>query len=83
MQFLNVKDQNAESKELGPNLEDDGNSCRSEKEKKGRLAGRKRKQNLQLFGFSGKAKDEIGHFNIISTQKKLFLWKVTKCPWEK
>lgn len=40
------------------------------KEKKGRLAGRKEKQNLQLFGFPGKAKDEIGHFNITSTHNK-------------
>lgn len=60
-------------KQRGPNLEYDGNFCRSKKEKKGRLVGRKEKQNLWLFGFPSKAKDEIGHFNITSMHKKIVL----------
>lgn len=75
-----IKDQNTKSKELGANLEDNGNSYRSEKERKGRLGDRKEKQDLQLFRFPGKPKDEIGHFNITSI--KTIILKVTKFPWE-
>lgn len=62
-----IKSQNVESKELGPSLEDNEISCRSKK--KGRLVGRKEKLNLQLFGFAGKARDEIDHFNIIKPKE--------------
>lgn len=41
-----------------------------EQERKEKQAScRKEEQNLQLFRFPGKAKDEIEHFNIISTHK--------------
>lgn len=63
------KDQNAASKELDFSLEDNEISCRSKKEKKGSLAVRIEKQNLQLFGFAGKVKDEIGHLNIINPKE--------------
>lgn len=37
---------------------------------KDKLAGRKEKQNFQLFIFSGKAKNGDCHFNIISPKER-------------
>lgn len=39
------------------------------KKRKAGWQSEKIKQNFQLFGFAGKAKDEIGHFNIINPKE--------------
>ena len=51
-----IKDQNAESKELGLNLKSDRNSCRSKKEKKSRLAAEKKSRICNYLDFQVKLK---------------------------